>query len=811
MKRLRVVIFLTSIACQSNLPARDIKLAAQTALLRQHKEQALHVQWPESATIRMCLPRSSDALTYHNPVQIDVSYRTDHQSMPENFEIIEQMREQRWIQACQEYENAQRHCEYHSTQNVTISNSVLPLRGRPERTPRSALSNPHAKGGKPLWKPCAPKVAARLSTPNEKFEHSAQTTTVSAKAQNHFKTTIAAKNMLQQNSSIAQTPLCQGSAGQAKQLYTNYCSQLDNRSLNPTSYQIIDKRVRALKATLDHPGQLHERNIKLSAQERTELTKAGMPAAALLPLRGNAAQVELHEEYRSVFEQWAQKSHEIRRSLVQEHIAHIALQFAECADAFNRGNNLAGGYAMADVMHAAWQSVQEFFTLAKATAQVDYEVLGILGTSALDGALCAGCSTAQMVVHPLQTAENLFASLKTLGATIARVAYTADILLGDDEQRSAQTRAELYAMLKAAANELCAKAKSQHPLMTFSDCVSGGTQFVAEGVLASKCLTLSANVLNKSAQALNKLPALAKASAAVKTSAVVKTMADKMADRASGTKIRLPLAGSQREFALAHAQASIGEGFAEELAHAPKKSLASNLLKQEQQAAQKIPTQPAGASSGSQPQNPLAQPTKPVSSGLQPAVPEKPTVTTAFPGPLPAPGTQQLLKVFALPEQQRAAIIARYGKPIPEIGGACFTQPLHLIALDVRKIDQKSGLVEKWMGFHHDYRCVLERNNVISLPNKLDYGGGFYFVKEAKYGMQKPTPKSFFPADWPPEKVFEKVLEAYGNIKEIYPAEAGRQVLVGWLETEQKAIKIIIDKSKNIITAYPDLLKKVKK
>ncbi len=95
---------------------------------------------------------------------------------------------------------------------------------------------------------------------------------------------------------------------QIKQLYTNFCSQLDNKTIDTKNYQIIDKRVRALKATLDHPGQIQERSIKFSAQEQAELLKSGVPAAALTSLRGNAAQAELHEEYGSVFEQWAQKN-----------------------------------------------------------------------------------------------------------------------------------------------------------------------------------------------------------------------------------------------------------------------------------------------------------------------------------------------------------------------------------------------------------------------------------------------------------------------------------------------------------------------
>ncbi len=713
-----------------------------------------------------------------------------------------------------DYENFQSSpSEQTSSQKDTASptDSVQPLGGRPRFAQASAFAKATAdkmadrSPGSQRLTPKSPAHCLKKLSTHKKLSAHTELVEVcpssrpgqhpQGKTQNlkNVKKAAVFKSMLQQSSSISQVKL----------LYTNYCSQLDNHLLNPANYQLIDKRVRALKATLDHPGQIQERNIKFSAQERAELLKSGVSAAALASLRGSAAQLELHEEYTSVFEQWAQKSHEIRRSLVQESIAQITLQFADLADECNRSNNLAGSYAMADVMHAAWQSVQEFFTLAKATAQVDYEVLGILGASALDGALCAGCSTAQAISHPVQT-------LKALGSTIARVAYTADILLGNDKQRSAQTRAELYAMLKAAANELSAKAQSQHPLMTFSDCVSGGTQFVAEGVLASKCMTLSANVLSKSAQALNKLPELAKT---------------------AGTKIRLPLTGPQRELALAHAQASIGEGFIEEMARAqtgisgarrsPIVATPSRrqglwrarveegrrrVLKQEQEAVQKIPAQQAtpNASAGLQSQKPSAQPTTPVSpSGLQPAVPGKPSVTTAFPGPLPAPGTQQLLKVFALPEQQRAAIIARYGKPIPEIGGGQFKNPLHLIAIDVRKIDQKTGIVKEWMGFHHDYQHVFERNNVITLTEKQNLGGGFYKAKPI-YGTQIPKWKSFFPAEWPPEKVFEKVIEAHNNIKDILPARGGRKELIGWLEHEQKAISIIVDDNKDIITAYPN-------
>lgn len=123
----------------------------------------------------------------------------------------------------------------------------------------------------------------------------------------------------------------------------------------------------------------------------------------------------------------------------------------------------------------------------------------------------------------------------------------------------------------------------------------------------------------------------------------------------------------------------------------------------------------------------------------------------------------------------------------------------------MRKIDQKTGIVKEWMGFHHDHLNTLERNNVVKITSRNDFGDSFYEAIVA-YGTQVPKKKSFFPAEWPPEKVFEKVLEAYENIIETTSTNSGGQKIIGWLEKEQKTIEIIMDKNRNIITAYPKLL-----
>jgi hypothetical protein len=174
---------------------------------------------------------------------------------------------------------------------------------------------------------------------------------------------------------------------------------------------------------------------------------------------------------------------------------------------------------------------------------------------------------------------------------------------------------------------------------------------------------------------------------------------------------------------------------------------------------------------------------------------------------LPRTGTPELLKVYALSENRLAKIIERYNNRQPN-GGRKFTQPFHVISIDVKKVDQATNVVADWEGFHHDYRRILRDNGIVGCKSKREYANGFYSEK-IKYGMQDFRRKSFFPAEWEPEKVLNKILEASENIKSREPARIpGRQKLVCWLPKEQQDICIIVNENDDIVTAYPDFSKK---
>jgi len=109
-------------------------------------------------------------------------------------------------------------------------------------------------------------------------------------------------------------------------------------------------------------------------------------------------------------------------------------------------------------------------------------------------------------------------------------------------------------------------------------------------------------------------------------------------------------------------------------------------------------------------------------------------------------------------------------------------------------------------GFHHDLKKVIEKSDILSFTNRVSYEHGFYkatlfdkgnFVKNA----------TFFPAEWPRDKVISKIYEAYDNfIKSgaIAPEKGGKYIIDG-LISEGITIRIFITKNGRIVTAYPKL------
>jgi hypothetical protein len=63
-------------------------------------------------------------------------------------------------------------------------------------------------------------------------------------------------------------------------------------------------------------------------------------------------------------------------------------------------------------------------------------------------------------------------------------------------------------------------------------------------------------------------------------------------------------------------------------------------------------------------------------------------------------------------------------------------------------------------GFHHDYLGQLEKAGAIIVTNKRMGPHGFYMADISIAGRTYRN-KTFFPQEWPQEKVIHKIYEVY--------------------------------------------------
>lgn len=108
-------------------------------------------------------------------------------------------------------------------------------------------------------------------------------------------------------------------------------------------------------------------------------------------------------------------------------------------------------------------------------------------------------------------------------------------------------------------------------------------------------------------------------------------------------------------------------------------------------------------------------------------------------------------------------------------------------------------------GFHHDYRSIVEKSGIFEFTNKIVKKNGVYRAKVWHNGnfVKEIT---FFPADWPPERVIQAICEAYddfigkGAHFEMLPD--GKYWIKGSTNAGIKIEMYITKKAKNV-TAYP--------
>jgi hypothetical protein len=109
-------------------------------------------------------------------------------------------------------------------------------------------------------------------------------------------------------------------------------------------------------------------------------------------------------------------------------------------------------------------------------------------------------------------------------------------------------------------------------------------------------------------------------------------------------------------------------------------------------------------------------------------------------------------------------------------------------------------------GFHHDYLNHLENTGQVQLVNKIMYEGGFYKA-DVFYKGAFSQEKTFFPADWPREKVLRTLIDFIKKNSDKAIQEGSRWKIEASLFDNIK-LRVIIENTMKFITGFLLLGKK---
>lgn len=131
----------------------------------------------------------------------------------------------------------------------------------------------------------------------------------------------------------------------------------------------------------------------------------------------------------------------------------------------------------------------------------------------------------------------------------------------------------------------------------------------------------------------------------------------------------------------------------------------------------------------------------------------------------------------------------------------------HLMAATIKRNIKASGIAERITGLHWDFGRKLEQLGVYSLSEVEHLVGGMYRATLNYGGVSKPA-KTFFPSHWDAKMLLNKISEACYNATRIDYKWDGTLEIMGVVE-EGFQITTRLDKRGKILTAFPDLIKKV--
>jgi len=146
---------------------------------------------------------------------------------------------------------------------------------------------------------------------------------------------------------------------------------------------------------------------------------------------------------------------------------------------------------------------------------------------------------------------------------------------------------------------------------------------------------------------------------------------------------------------------------------------------------------------------------------------------------------------------------ASMGKPAPvEFNPGHIVEPEILIHCDKK--------VYNVGGFHHDHLGKIEQSGLVKFTN-IEQGANGIYKAGWSYAGVEPKESTFFPKEWSPTKVFEKIKEALGNLVE-NPVFEKKRWCVNGKTNEGMKIKMVFETDPatgsptgKIVSAYPTI------
>lgn len=208
---------------------------------------------------------------------------------------------------------------------------------------------------------------------------------------------------------------------------------------------------------------------------------------------------------------------------------------------------------------------------------------------------------------------------------------------------------------------------------------------------------------------------------------------------------------------------------------------------------------------------------KHASQALQKAYDEgAPTYRMLVDKGLPVKGTKIILskESFCLTEAQLKQLEpffnrvvkskgALVGKDIPEEFMLTEKFWRHIFTGELEMLMDSSGVVKpRFSGFHFDELAKNLKSKALKLVDiSRDGATGAYSGYVRPRGSAKSLQKSFFPAEWSPKGVADKIIEALGNLTDI-DFSGGRFVFSG-ITKEGIKLRLVVESNGSLVTAFP--------